>query len=169
MPNNRRFAPVLAVIGLLVAAPASAQNPTPCSAPEHRQFDFWVGEWEVTSNGNQAGSNVIEPILGGCVLHESWTGASGNIGESFNTYDRTTGRWHQTWVDNAGSLLQLDGGLMDGAMRLSGSTVGQNGAEVMHRITWTVISENHVRQLWESSTDDGETWSVAFDGAYRKQ
>jgi hypothetical protein len=24
-----------------------------------------------------------------------------------------------------------------------------------------------VRQLWESSGDDGQTWTVAFDGSYR--
>jgi hypothetical protein len=25
-----------------------------------------------------------------------------------------------------------------------------------------------VRQLWESSKDDGKTWAVSFDGLYRK-
>ena len=57
-------------------APAAA--PKACAAPEHRQFDFWIGEWEVTTpNGAPAGRNRIESILDGCALRESWTGAKG--------------------------------------------------------------------------------------------
>ncbi len=155
----------------LSTPPLTAQNPSPCSAPEFRQFDFWIGTWDVTSNGNEAGSNVIEAKLGGCVLHEHWTGASGNVGESFNTYDRTTGQWHQTWVDNAGSLLQLDGQFTEGAMQLQGTTRGPDGGEVLQRITWRQVDgdPDHVRQLWESSTDGGTTWTVAFDGHYRRR
>ena len=42
----------------------------PCTAAENRQFDFWIGDWDVTTpNGKAAGTNRINPILGGCVLH----------------------------------------------------------------------------------------------------
>ena len=163
---------------LLPAAPtllaAQETAPTvarkPCSAPEHRQFDFWIGEWQVTTpDGATAGSNRIESILDGCALRESWTGAKGGSGNSYNAYDRQSGRWHQTWVDNGGVVLRLDGAFADGRMVLSGETRDTSGAPILNRITWQETAPGAVRQLWETSKDGGRTWSVAFDGRYRKR
>jgi hypothetical protein len=36
------------------------------------------------------------------------------------------------------------------------------------RITWTTDGDE-VRQLWETSSDDGKTWTIAFDGRYRRR
>ena len=96
---------MLPVVFLLVAtttvrAPSATSTgaaPQNCEGPEHRQFDFWVGEWNVkdASDGSVAGINSVTRILGGCVLLESWRGASGMEGTSFNIYDRADGAWHQ--------------------------------------------------------------------------
>ena len=111
--------------------------------------------------------NTITPDLNGCVLHESWQGYGGTSkGNSYNIYDRASGRWHQTWVDNSGLLLQLDGGLENGAMVLNGSTRSAQGQETLNRITWTPFTRDSVGQLWETSSDGGRTWSTAFDGRY---
>jgi hypothetical protein len=151
---------------LLMAAPAAGQ-PAPCAAPEYRQFDFWVGTWDVFNpQGRQVGTNTIEHTLGGCALHEQWTSAGANRGFSYNIYDRATRRWHQTWVDNGGTLLIIDGGLVGNAMVLRGTTVNARGANVLNRITWTPVAADSVRQLWETSADDGGTWTVTFDGMY---
>jgi len=153
---------------ILMGAPLSAQQqPAPCSTPEYRQFDFWAGSWNVFNpKGQQVGTNTIEPILGGCALQESWVGTGTSRGFSYNMYDRTTGRWHQTWVGGGGTLLLLDGGLVEGNMVLSGTTLNAQGATVQNRITWTPVAADSVRQLWETSADEGKTWSVAFDGTY---
>lgn len=160
-----------------LATSAATENDTiqsfagACGAPEHRAFDFWIGSWEVTGpGGDVVGHNRIESAHGGCALRENWTGATGSVGQSFNSYDRTRGVWHQTWVDNSGLLLLLDGNPIEGGMRLAGETTGADGAVTQHRITWTVEADDGslVRQLWESSTDDGTTWTVAFNGLYRR-
>lgn len=173
-----RVALSIAAASVLMAYPtvdvASAQSPPPpaCTAAEHRQFDFWLGEWDVTArNGNAAGTNRITSINSGCALREEWTGARGFTGTSLNAYDSSSGRWHQTWIGSDGVLLLLDGGLRDGTMELAGVTVGRDGAKTHHRIRWTPLdgSPSKVRQLWESSTDGGKTWSVAFDGTYQKR
>jgi hypothetical protein len=151
-----------ALIAMLVQSPA-------CSSPEYHQFDFWLGEWDVFGpKGARVGTNRIERQFGGCVLQEHWVGAGGGVGSSFNTFSRATGQWHQTWVDNQGTLLLLDGAFKDGAMTLSGRVAEPNGKLTLHRIRWSVIGgdPNRVRQLWESSTDGGNTWTVAFDGTY---
>jgi hypothetical protein len=92
------------------------QPPKPsCDSREHRQFDFWLGEWEVTTpDGKPAGRNAITLEMNGCVVHERWSGVGGMKGESFNMWDRVGQRWHQTWVTDRGNLLQLDGSFDNG-------------------------------------------------------
>lgn len=157
---------VLAVPLLALGTLASAQPPpAACTGPEHRQFDFWVGDWRVTTpDGQHAGDNRIEKVLDGCALHENWQGAKGGRGFSYNIYDRARGVWHQTWVDRQGTLLMLEGGLKGGAMVLTGE---QGGA--LNRITWTPSKDGSVRQLWETSADQGKTWQTSFDGLYRRK
>lgn len=143
--------------------------PAPCTAPENRQFDFWLGKWNVQSpDGKAAGVNEIQSILGGCVLLENWRGAEGMTGKSFNAWDAPSRRWRQSWVDSNGSVLLLEGEFHDGKMVLEGSRPGKNGGIVRHRISWQRIGgdPNRVRQLWEASRDDGKTWNVMFDGTY---
>ena len=162
------------VLGLSVSAVALAAPALPpaCTAPEHRQFDFWIGDWEVTTpDGEFAGTNRITRELGDCVLHEHWAGSRGGFGESFNAWDARTRRWHQTWVDDRGTLLVLEGGREGESMVLVGShpdTAAAAGTG-LERITWTPMSDGVVRQLWESSKDGGKSWTTAFDGRYRKR
>lgn len=157
-----------------VPAEAPAEAPAAisrCAAPEHRQFDFWLGEWDVMSDGKPAGTNRVVSIQNGCALQENWqgAGAGGISGTSFNIYDRATKRWHQTWVDAGGTLLQLDGGLVDGVMVLKGTRPAPNGnGTAQHRISWTPNPDGSVQQLWEASQDNGSTWQVIFDGLYQR-
>ena len=159
---------------LAVAAPALASKPppmstVPCSAPVYRQFDFWVGSWVVTNPaGLQIGTNHIDKVLGGCALQEHWVGSGRSRGTSLNVYDARHHVWHQTWVDNDGWLLVLEGGLENGSMVLSGTSVDRSGKTVLNRITWTPRDADHVRQLWQVSTDDGKHWKTVFDGLYTR-
>ena len=138
-------------------------------------FDFWIGEWDVFGpEGNQVGSNTItsmfaNPVASG-MLHEHWQGNGGVEGRSINAYDVARGCWHQTWMDSTGDMLLLEGGLVDGAMVLEGQAPSGEDPTVLERqrITWT-HDGTEVRQLWESSSDDGLTWTVAFDGRYRRR
>lgn len=77
------------------AAPAPPAPPT-CDGPEFRQFDFWVGEWEVHFWGKvgekQPAVNVIETIQDGCALQENYSSPAGSAGTSLNFYDRIDGK-----------------------------------------------------------------------------
>jgi hypothetical protein len=157
----------------LAAASASLATPAlaapPCETAEHRAFDFWLGEWQVTTpDGKLAGINRIEKEYGGCVLHEHYETGRGYRGESLNMYDAGRKLWHQTWVDSSGTLLLLEGGLRNGSMVLEGQTVGADALVTKHRITWTPGTDGSVRQLWEA-TDAKGRWSIAFDGKYTKK
>jgi hypothetical protein len=143
---------------------AQETAPQTCDLPEHRQFDFWVGQWMVTNAaGQRAGESMVSGILGGCAVLEEWSGET--VGKSLNFYDRASGRWHQTWIGSDGQALYLEGGLdADGRMVLE-----QKSDERHDRITWTRNADGTVGQLWELSRDGGATWSVLFDGSYRRK
>jgi len=150
-------------------SPAAADQTPPCASPEHRQFDFWLGSWEVRRpDGALAGTNRIELLYDGCALRESWKGTSGSVGTSLNLYDAARGVWHQTWVDGQGGLLLLEGGIDGGAMVMRGHRPSQQdpAVEVLHEIRWEPLEDGRVRQLWRASKDDGETWQTLFDGLY---
>jgi len=160
----------LLLIPFVFVAHAAFAAP-PCAADPHHQFDFWIGDWTVsrTDNGQFAGENRIEPVLDGCALQESWVGAKGYRGHSYNAYDATRGVWHQTWVDSTGGLLLLEGKLADGKMVLEGQQKQADGKSVLNRVTWTPLDGGKVRQRWDSTADGGKTWQVQFDGIYAKR
>jgi hypothetical protein len=151
-----------AVVLLTMSLAAQTPAPPPPPPPEAHQFDFWIGEWEVTGpKGRIAGTNRIEAIAKGRGLLENWTSAGGGDGKSLNTYNPTKKQWQQFWVGADGSVLELSGGLdAKGNMVLADAT---------NRITWTPNADGSVRQLWESTKDGGKTWTIAFDGTYRKK
>ncbi len=157
----------LFALSLLCSNPHAA--PAACTDPVHRQFDFWLGRWEVFApNGTKAGDNVIASIADGCALAESWSGRGGVTGRSLNIFDKADRKWHQTWVDSSGSLLQLSGALAGNAMVLgaTGPDPDTPGSTLTQRITWTPNADGSVRQHWEVSADGGKTWKTAFDGRY---
>ena len=153
------------------SAPASPSHPPrSCSAQEHRQFDFWLGDWAVLSPaGEAAGTNLVTSELDGCMLQEHWRSADGKqVGTSLNHYDPASATWNQTWVDSTAGFLVLKGSFRDGRMVLSGDKAMPGGTRAANRISWerTGPDGTRVRQLWEKSSDGGKTWTVAFDGTY---
>lgn len=90
---------------LLFAVPPAASEPV-CDRPEARQFDFWVGEWNVlnkrlTDDGSWAemgrATARVYPVAGGCALVEHWQGTAWGqkiIGFSLRAFDPQSGKWH---------------------------------------------------------------------------
>ena len=168
--------------GLLVglAAPAQAQSkkppassvgqkPSACSSAPHRQFDFWLGEWEVaTSQGSPAGTNRVERLLEGCALQEHWEASDGSRGTSLSSYDAVARKWRQTFVDDTGQVLVLEGEFKDGKMVLQGEKTMGRQRTALQRISWQAVGDK-VRQRWDISQDDGKTWSLLFEGVYTRK
>jgi hypothetical protein len=160
------------VVACLLPAVATSQSPPSkpaCHDATYRQFDFWIGEWDVfLPDGSKAGENRIERIAAGCALQETWQGNKGFSGTSLNNFDSTDKKWHQLWVDSSGGRLDLAGGL-EGSMMVLASTQPhpeKPTVKVTQKITWTPNADGTVRQHWQSSEDDGKTWTTVFDGKY---
>jgi hypothetical protein len=150
-------------------APAAAQPPQGCPAPEHRQFDFWVGEWDVYVKGQQIATSSIQNILGGCVIFENWNPLRGGPGKSFNYYDPHMKRWRQVWVASSPGSHEYVGDLRGGNMVFEGKGHQRDGTSTLYKMTFFNLGTDKVRQYIEQSTDGGKTWSTYFDGEYRRK
>lgn len=156
-----------------VASTQEAMLPEPvaaCASAEHRHFDYWIGEWDVTDPaGKVLGHNKITRADTGCWIHENWRGASGYTGNSLNAWDAQHKVWRQFWVGADGGILRLEGGLEDKVMVMNGEVPKEGGGGVqLQRISWTPAADGSVTQKWDTSDDDGKTWQEAFLGIYRK-
>lgn len=162
------------ILLILVFQTISAQKP--CSRPEFRQFDFWVGEWEAFGlKGSKAGDSRISIILDSCVILEEWTGIPNQgftyTGKSFNSYNSATKQWQQTWTDNTGNTTEfLRGEGSDGKIVYYADNVTDpKGKSFMRRLTFTKVSNDKVRQFGEQSDDSGKTWTIEYDLEYRRK
>ncbi len=149
----------------------------PCSAPVYRQFDFWIGEWEVyAQNGKKAGDSKISLVLDSCIILEEWTSASTSqglryAGKSFNTWNRASRQWQQTWVDNAGSTTEyLKGKYGDKKMIFQTNPFPFiNDTIAVRRLTFYDLGSDKVRQHGEISKDNEKTWVTEYDLEYRRR
>ncbi len=156
--NHRRFARLVEK----VAKESSASD-----RPELRQFDFWVGDWDVyNAKGVKVGANKIELLLDGHLIQETWTSARGGTGRSLNYFDPKSGTWKQNWVDDKGGIVRYEGSIKDGAMHFSGESINPKGEVEIARVTLEPMNDGRVHHLIQHSKDGGKTWFTYFDGTY---
>lgn len=176
---SRLSSAVLSAVILLVGlsgtaippvASAEAPKPASCAAAEYRQFDFWIGDWDVfdMDGGGKAAHLRVDRLLNGCVLREQYEDESGLHGQSLSLYDASRNLWHQSWVTNRGRLLVIEGKLQVDEMILAGRYESASGEETLVRGIWKPMSGN-VRETAVTSTDDGKTWKPWFDLELRRE
>jgi hypothetical protein len=140
-------------------------------------FDFWVGEWQLSWTDQQgnagSGTNRIEKTLDGVVIQENFEAIKGRLqgykGRSLSVYNPQGQSWHQTWVDNQGGYIDLDGSI-DGNKRIfqTDERPGPQGSTIINRMVFYDIKSDSFTWDWESSTDGGETWTVNWQILYTK-
>jgi hypothetical protein len=147
-----------------------------CDTPQHHQFDFWLGDWQVfdASTDKLVAFDRVEKHSEGCIVEQNMTfvtdmyrrpGASYRLsGMSINRYDGE--EWLELWADNQW-----------GAIAMRGSP-DSNGAMVFKTITPSrhrdlkIIWENHadgtVRILQYVAPAGSGHWQKYGDLVYRK-
>lgn len=149
---------------------------SPCETDSvYRQFDFWIGNWEVYDlKNNKAGDSKITSILNSCSILEEYTSTSKQnginySGKSFNTYNAVTKQWQQTWVDNIGKTNEYLTGKFDenkvefitAPFQLTKDTIA------VRRLTFYNQSTEKVRQHGEIMKNNGK-WKTEYDLDYRR-
>ena len=166
---------ITAVVTGLIASQSAAQGTAPpvppnCSAAEHRQLDFWVGDWTVfnTADNVQYATSRIEPVMDGCGIKESYSAptAPGGAyyGTSYSGFDRKDGKWHQMYVDTNGNVTWYTGGREGDDMALLAP--GRGGS--LQRMVYSPRKDGSVHQIGTVSTDGGKTWQPGYDYTYRR-
>ena len=169
---------VLLLVLIIMASLADKAQKPPCTIdPIYRQFDFWIGEWDVyAKNGKKAGDSRIELILDSCIILENWKSANVSqgiyySGKSFNAYNSTTKQWQQTWVDNVGGTIEyLEGHYENNKMIfLTKPFQFHKDTMAIRRLTFYNLEINKVRQYGEISKDNGLSWATEYDLEYRRK
>jgi hypothetical protein len=171
MKIDAALAPAVLSMALLSSVGPAVHAATPCTEPEHRRLDFWVGDWdtyEAAARDKVVARTRVDVILGGCALLETYEGADGLSGQSFTIYDASRNVWHQSWVTNKGQLLQIEGRFDGDRLTLQGPQLSPDGQETLVRGVWSPEAGG-VRETAHTSKDGGATWQPLFDIYFKRR
>jgi len=144
--------------------------PAPCGSAEYRQFDFWVGRWDVYPKKKpetKVAQSLIERLYSGCAIRENWMPLKGGDGGSLNSFQAEDRLWHQVWTDSSGAWVQFKGKWNGKALVVEGVWPQPGHPKQWTRMTYTPLGDGSVEQAGESSDDEGKTWQSSFDFIYR--
>ncbi len=184
----KRLTPTALFAGLMLCLwifPATAQprkDKTPaCTAPEARQFDFWIGEWNVqnwqrnpqlpndaTWYDTGVATNRVYAILDGCAIVEHWMGRLSYAtvhGFSVRAYDPEKDQWVLVlyWPQaNGGVFGTLEGIFQHGRGEFFNTYTNAQGQQVENRYSFSDISPDGFRWDAATSTDSRITWKPGW-------
>lgn len=155
---------------------AQTGNQLPCSSPEAHQFDFWIGDWNITYSDTIHATNHVEKIMSDCTVQENFNDPHNNyLGKSWSVYSANYKQWQQTWIDNQGGYIALTGGMQGDSMVLTTAErivpvkISPSG-KMISRMVYHNITKDAFDWDWEASTDGGKTWKNNWHLHYdRKQ
>jgi hypothetical protein len=160
------------------ALPIAAQDfPVSSALPaESRQFDFWVGEWDVklrvrqddlTWQDSHASVARIYPILSGKAVLELWSEdrVEGIKGYSLRYYDTARDEW-VLWLNwprrNRSGSSSLAGTFRHGRGDFFSTSTSGDGTETISRYSFNDITPESLRWDDAFSSDGGETWTNSW-------
>lgn len=178
--------PTVTALMLLASFAAAQPNVAPrLDLPKARQFDFWIGEWDVANWWWQKGGTWVKAgdatckvyaVLGGAAIIEHW---QGNMGQSFKygfsarAYDRRKQKWVLVlnWpnVANQTGFGTLEGAFTHGRGEFYSSFRTPDGKEGESRFSFSDISREKFR--WDSArtTDGRRTWHTNWVMRFKRR
>ena len=149
--------------------------------PEIEELGFLVGTWNVTMEMRMdpgapwmtsTGTAKFHYVAGGAAVqmdYESDMMGMPFVGMSQTTFNRQTGEWTDTWIDNMGAYTSVyTGKMQDGKKVLEGKDYMMGNVWLTRATTWNITDTAFQWQM-EHSTDDGKTWFVGMKAEYKKQ
>ena len=138
-----------------------------CRASAYHQLDFFVGDWTVfDKTGTQIATDLVTKRYGGCVIWEQWFGAHGSRGAGYSGYVSARHRWLQTFMDDRGTVLAFEGGLVGTSFIIGGPSYSETGIVEQNRVIFRTLPHGVVEEYWTRSEGAGAKPSVIFDGFF---
>lgn len=179
MPPSKSI--TVALLLSLLSGPLLAQGPQTVSDdfrdPKDREFDFWVGEWDVLlrikqddqtwKDSRYAQANIYR-VLGGKAILELWdekVEGPGIRGFSLRLYDHEQGHWvlYLNWPGpNRSAMGRLTGEFRHGRGEFFSTRMADDSTEIISRYTFSDISPQSLRWDDAYSRDGGATWSNSW-------
>jgi hypothetical protein len=158
------------------AALEQSSAPATCDTPQHHQFDFLVGDWQVFDAGSRqlVAIDRVEKRFEGCVIQENLTfitdlyrrpGVKYRLaGIGVSRFDGES--WLQMWADNQWGAILLRGMLAaDGSMVLT-TVVPSRNRDV--RLVWERGADGSLRNLEYVAAAGSGKWQKYGDLIYRR-
>jgi|GEM_PF-753427 len=154
-------------------SPPAAETRYGCPYPEARQFDFWIGDWNVVNRTLQedgswvvtgSATDRVYSILDGCAIVEHWRGSAFNdkvIGFSVRAYDPETEQWILvlSWPEkDSPKLSTLKGQFRHGRGEFFFSFPKADGGKVISRYSFSDSQADSMRWDAATSEDEGRSW-----------
>lgn len=155
-----------------------------CAEEPYRQFDFWIGEWDLTNLRLQDdgswldvghATNKVFPVADGCGIVELWDGYLGDNhirGFSVRTYDPETGKWLLVlnWPQqNRAEFGTLEGVFRHGRGDFVSEDRSSDGSSTLTRYSFADIGHDTFRWNDGTSTDGGQTWRTSWIMEFRRR
>lgn len=153
-----------------------------CADKNFKEFDFWLGEWEIKQKILKADGTWFESkaetkvskILDGCAVQENWEGEVFFFWEGMNQpekikalsvrfFDAKTQKWTINWMDTRSPKFSVfEGDFNYGKGELFRSLKDENGSETVLRITFSDIKADSVHWDLAFSKDGGKTFTMLW-------
>ena len=161
---------IILVTSVCILSNASAAaNDQPCAGiSETRQLDYWLGHWTMGTGADKSASKVTLS-LDKCVFVEHWENSKGHVTEKTFAYSPEDKNWYGLFVDNQGRVhVFVDGKVSPETAEFRGPSKGENGQPVLNRLKVTRLPADKLEEVWEKSTDNGNTWTTAYRAEYSR-
>jgi len=149
---------------------------------ELKELSFMVGDWKVEGKMRMDPTSEewtpytatcsYEWFADGAALMSTFKGEMFGmpmVGHSIENYDRETGQWQVTWIDNMmARQSNYTGGMEGDKMVITGQDL-MEGQVFGTRITVFNMSEKSFDWKMEHSMDDGKTWATFMQATYTKK
>ena len=163
--------PAMAAMEATQTVPATGA----CDTPQHHQFDFWLGEWQVfdADTGELVAVDRIEKQTDGCVVRQSMSFLNDKYrrpgsklrlaGVSVNRFDGEA--WLEMWADNQWGAIALRGAPEGDSAMVLKTIIPSRRRDL--KIVWEKHPDGTVRILQYVAPTGSGKWEKYGDLIYR--
>jgi hypothetical protein len=177
VPVRVRTAIALALVAVLSSAQSWSVDSAsaPCDTPQHHQFDFWVGDWQVfDAKTNQlVAFDHVEKHSHGCIVQQNLTMVTDlyrrqdvgyrMTGIGVNRFDGES--WLELWADNQWGAIVLRGMPGPGKAMVLTTIIPSRNRDL--RLEWEKRPDGSVRALQYVAPTGSGKWELYGDLIYR--